>query len=186
MRRGNKSHLVILMKEWWLNNLFILYGLHCFCKQTCAKLMKTIGFNGTSLACFWVSAQMRCFQILVSKKAKVLILKALPILHRRHSVNALELFAQVGGSKTHRTGNLADGHFGLVILIMQQPQCLLQTNVVHILGKRQPFGILNQQLVERMTIDAETVAHILTLQSDVGVEALLADSRVNGYKSSSC
>ena len=65
---------------------------------------------------------------------------------------------------------------------MQQPQCLLQTNVVHILGKRQPFGIMNQQLVERMTIDAETVAHILTLQSDIGVEALLADSRVNGYK----
>ena len=116
------------------------------------------------------------------KKSKPLYLKALPILRRRHSVNALELFAQVGGSKTHRTGNLADGHFGLAILIMQQPQCLLQTNVVHILGKRQPFGIMNQQLVERMTIDAETVAHILTLQSDIGVEALLADSRVNGYK----
>lgn len=79
------------------------------------------------------------------KKSKPLYLKGLPILRRRHSVNALELFAQVGGSKTHRTGNLADGLFGLAILIMQQPQCLLQTNVVHILGKRQPFGILNQQ-----------------------------------------
>lgn len=105
--------------------------------------------------------------------------EASAVFGRGDAIAALKLLAQVWSGEAHLASHISNSHLRMV---GQQVVSHLHADSVDVLWEGHATGVGIEQVVQMMTANVETVADVLTHQTDLSVEVLVADSRVDGFE----